>query len=153
MASKLEVEFEMKSSPEKVWESIRESTTLFPKALPKEYESIEILEGDGKSVASVRLIKYPPGLSAISSTKEKIEVVDEGKKMLSYSVIGGDILKYYKNFKAHLSVSPKDEGSWVKWSCEFEKASEEVPNPDLVRDFAIKNFQDLDAYILGLGAV
>ncbi|KAL2253560.1 UNVERIFIED_CONTAM: MLP-like protein [Sesamum indicum] len=73
--------------------------------------------------------------------------------MLSYSVIGGDILKYYKNFKAHLSVSPKDEGSWVKWSCEFEKASEEVPNPDLVRDFAIKNFQDLDAYILGLGAV
>ncbi|KAL0305036.1 UNVERIFIED_CONTAM: MLP-like protein [Sesamum angustifolium] len=109
MASKLEVEFEMKSSQEKVWESIRESTTLFPKALPKEYESIEILEGDGKSVASVRLIKYPPGLSAISSTKEKIEVVDEGKKMLSYSVIGGDILKYYKNFKAHLSVSPKGE--------------------------------------------
>ncbi|KAK4429866.1 MLP-like protein [Sesamum alatum] len=143
------------AEPEKVWECIRESTTLFPKALPKEYESIEILEGDGKSVASVRLIKYPPGLSAISTTKEKIEVVDEGKKSLSYSVIGGDILKYYKDFKAHLSVSPKAEGKGcsVKWSCEFEKASEEVPNPDLIRDFAIKNFQDLDAYILGLGAV
>ncbi|KAI3467489.1 hypothetical protein Pfo_024152 [Paulownia fortunei] len=150
MASKVEVEAEMKSNVEKVWESIRESTTVFPKALPHHYQSIEVLEGDGKSVGSVRLVNYSPGLSEISKpTKEKIELVDEGNKTLSYSVIDGDVLKYYNNFKASLSVIPKGDGSLVKWSCEFDKASEEVPNPDLVRDFAIKNFQDLDAYILG----
>ncbi|PIN09876.1 hypothetical protein CDL12_17536 [Handroanthus impetiginosus] len=148
MASKHEVEVEMKSNAEKVWGSIRESTTLFPKALPDHYESIEVLEGDGKSVASVRLIKYSSGLSGASTTKEKIEFVDEGKKTTGYSVIEGDVLKYYKNFKARLIVSPRGDGSSVKWCCEFEKASEEVPNPDLIRDFVIKTFNDLDAYIL-----
>lgn len=62
MASKIEVEVELKSGAEKVWNNIRESTTVFPKALPHLYEAIEVLEGDGKSVASIRLIKYPPGI-------------------------------------------------------------------------------------------
>lgn len=89
------------------------------------------------------------GLSAISSVKEKIELVDEEKKTLSYSLIEGDALNYYKNFKASLSVSSKgSDGSSVKWWCEFDKTSDESPNPDLIRDFAIKTFQDLDAFIL-----
>lgn len=62
MASKIEVEVELKSNAEKIWENIRESTTVFPKALPHLYGGIEVVEGDGKSVASVRLIKYPPGI-------------------------------------------------------------------------------------------
>lgn len=61
MASKIEMEVELKSEAEKVWNSMRESTTLFPKALPQHYQSIQILEGDGKSVNSVRLVTYPQG--------------------------------------------------------------------------------------------
>ncbi|KAG8366190.1 hypothetical protein BUALT_Bualt17G0050800 [Buddleja alternifolia] len=150
MASKLEVELEVKSSAEKIWESIKDSATIFPKALPDQYESIEVVEGDGKSAGSVRLIKYPPGSSPISTTKEKFELVDEANKTLSYSVVDGDVLKYYKNFKATLAVTPKGDGSLMKWSCEFDKASDEVPNPDVIKDFAVKNFQDLDAYLLGV---
>ncbi|KAH6826747.1 hypothetical protein C2S53_012274 [Perilla frutescens var. hirtella] len=149
MASKIEVEVELKSSAEKIWSGIRESTTLFPKALPQHYQSIQVLEGDGKSVASIRLVSYPPGLSEFSSIKEKIEAVDEGGKIVNYSVIEGELLKYYKNFRGGLSVSSKGEnGSLVKWSCEFDKASEEIPNPDFIKDFAIKTFLDLDAYLL-----
>ncbi|CAA0833697.1 MLP-like protein 423 [Striga hermonthica] len=150
MASKVEVEVEMKSDVGKVWDNIRESTEVFPKALPHHYKSIQVLEGDGKSAGSVRLVTYQPGLPDITKpAKEKIEKVDEGSKSLSYSVIEGDVLNYYKNFKAGLSVGAKGEGSIVKWWCEFDKAREEVPSPDLIRDFAIKNFQDLDAYIIG----
>ncbi|KAL7091616.1 hypothetical protein ACP275_12G116700 [Erythranthe tilingii] len=150
MSSKVEVEVEVKSSAEKVWESIRESTTVFPKALPNQYNSVEVLEGDGKSVGSVRLMKYPPnaGSTEITSSKEKIEAVDEEKRSLSYIVIDGDVLKYYKNFKASLGVNAKGDGSVVKWCCEFDKADEQVPDPDIIKDFAIKSFQDLDAYIL-----
>ncbi|KAL2464865.1 MLP-like protein [Abeliophyllum distichum] len=147
-AQKLEVDVEVKSDAEKFWNGIRNSSTLFPKAFPDQYESIQVLEGDGKSVGSIRLIKYAPGWSTIATTKEKIEFVDEEKKSLSYTSIDGDLLKYYKNFKAHLVITPKGDGSLVKWSCEFEKASEEIPNPHLIRDFAVKNFKDLDAYLL-----
>ncbi|XP_075493080.1 MLP-like protein 423 [Primulina tabacum] len=148
MGSKVEVEAEVKANANKFWESIRESSTLFPKIFPQQYESIEVLEGDGKSVGSVRLVKFAPGISEISSTKEKIESVDEGNKTVSYSVVDGDILKFYKNFKGNLSVNPKGDGSLVKWWCEFDKASEEIPDPDLLKHFALKNFQDLDDYLL-----
>lgn len=79
---------------------------------------------------------------------ERIEVVDEGNKMVEYSVTGVDIIKYYKSFKAKINVTPKVNGSLVKWSCEYEKASEEIPDPTIVKDFAAKIFQRLDAFIL-----
>lgn len=63
MAAKSEMEVEVKSAPEKFWEAIRGSTDLFPKVFPEQYKSIDILEGDGKSVGSVRLVNYAPGIN------------------------------------------------------------------------------------------
>lgn len=84
----------------------------------------------------------------MKSAKEKIEELDEAKKKVAYSVIDGDMMKYYKTFKATLEVIPEAEGSIVKWMCEYEKASDEVPDPSMIRDFAAKNFQEIDAYLL-----
>jgi hypothetical protein len=58
---KLEVEVEVKAHADKFWASIRDSPTILPKAFPNDYKSIEILEGDGKSVGTVRLITYGEG--------------------------------------------------------------------------------------------
>lgn len=84
----------------------------------------------------------------MKSSKERIDNVDDAKKALSYSVIEGDLLKYFKQFKAHVSLTPKGDGSLVKWSCEYEKASDEVPEPNVISDFAIKNFKEVDDYVL-----
>ncbi|XP_028754465.1 MLP-like protein 423 [Neltuma alba] len=145
-AGKLEVEVQVKSPADKFWATIRD-VTIFPKACPQDYKSIEILEGDGKSAGSVHLVTYGEGSSLVKTSKEKIETLDDAKKTLSYSVVGGDLLTYFKLFKAHMSLEAKGEGSLVKWWCEYEKASDEVPDPDMVKDFAIKNFQEVDAYI------
>lgn len=59
----LDVEVELKSPADKFWNAIRDSTTLFPKAFPHQYKSIEVLEGDGKSAGSLRLINYADGNS------------------------------------------------------------------------------------------
>ncbi|KAM7484265.1 hypothetical protein LguiA_000274 [Lonicera macranthoides] len=145
---KLEVEIEVKSEAGKLWDGIKDSTTLFPKAFPDLFNTIQLLEGDGKSVGSVRLVKLAEGSHVVSSSVEKIEVVDEGNKTAEYSVTGVDIIKYYKSFKAKINVIPKVNGSLVKWSCEYEKASEEIPDPTIVKDFAANIFQRLDAFIL-----
>ena len=144
---KLEVDVELKSKPEKFWHGIRESTTLFPKAMPEEYKRIDVVEGDGFSVGSVRLVHYGEGSPLVKVTHEKIEAVDKAKMTYAYSVIDGDLLKFYKNFKAFLVVEPKGDGSLVKWACEFEKASDEIPDPNIIRDFAVKSFKDLDSYL------
>ncbi|KAG6600129.1 MLP-like protein 423 [Cucurbita moschata] len=146
----LNVEVDVKSIAPKFWNSMRDSTIIFPKAFPHDYKSIEVLEGDGKAVGSVRLITYSEGSSLVKDSKERIEAVDEEAMTVSYSVIEGDLLKYYKSFKGHIGVIPKEDGSGskVKWSCEFEKASEEVPDPHVIKDFVVKNFLELDDYVL-----
>ncbi|XP_059447859.1 MLP-like protein 423 [Corylus avellana] len=144
----LEVEVEVKSHSDKFWPTIRDSPIILPKAFPNDYKSIEILEGDGKSVGTIRLITYGEGSPLVKVSKEKIEAFDEGKKTLSYSVIEGDLLAYYKVFKCHITVTPKGAGSLAKWSCEFQKASEEIPDPHIIKDFVVKNFKELDDYVL-----
>ncbi|OVA16280.1 Bet v I domain [Macleaya cordata] len=145
---KIEVEVEVKSSADKFWEAITDSAVLFPKIFPEQYKSIEILEGDGKSVGSIRLLTYGEAIPIVTFAKEKIEVADEANKSLAYSVIDGELATLFKIFKASLQVVPKGDGSSVKWSLEFEKASEEVPDPDLTLELAVKTFNDLDAYLL-----
>ncbi|KAF7809265.1 MLP-like protein 423 [Senna tora] len=147
-SGKLEVEIEVKSNADKFWGVIKDSATIFPKAFPHDYKSIEILEGDGKAPGSVRHISYAEGSPIVKSSKERIDSVDDEKKALSYSVIEGDLLQYFKHFKAHVSLTPKGDGSLVNWCCEYEKTSHEVPDPDVIKEFAVKNFLEVDAYAL-----
>ncbi|KAL2903186.1 hypothetical protein RDABS01_019528 [Bienertia sinuspersici] len=146
---KLEVDVEVKCSPDKFWSSIRESDKLFPKAFPELYKSIDIIEGDGRAVGSVRHFIFTDELPLIKESKEKIDAVDEEKRFVAYSVIEGGVLNFYKFFKAQLQVEPKGEGSLVKWSCEFEKAKDDAPNPEVIfKDFAVKTFKDVEEHLL-----
>ncbi|XP_071701277.1 MLP-like protein 423 [Rutidosis leptorrhynchoides] len=145
---KLDVEVKVKSDAEKFWKSIMDSANIFPKVCSDLYKSVEILEGNGMSVGSVRMVNFAEGSPVVKSAKEKIEELNEAKKKVAYSVIDGDMMQYYKSFKASLEVIPEGEGGLVKWACEFEKASEEVPDPDVIRDFAAKNFKEIDEYLL-----
>lgn len=88
------------------------------------------------------------GSPLVKVSKEKIDGVDEADKLVTYSIIDGDLLKYYKNFNGSIKVIPKGDGSLVKWSCGFEKASDEIPDPHVIKDFAIQNFKELDEFIL-----
>ncbi|KAA3482943.1 MLP-like protein 423 [Gossypium australe] len=136
-SGQLHVDFELKSPAEKVWGTIRDSTTIFPQALSHDYKSIQVLEGDGKAPGSVRLINYSEGSPIVKVSKERIESVDEAENKYVYSIIDGDLLKYYKTFIGKVIVVPKGESSLVKWSYEFEKASEEIPDPSVIKEFAV----------------
>lgn len=61
LRGKLEVDIELKSNVDKYWQTIRDSTTIFPKAFPHDYKSIEIIEGDGKAPGSIRHFTYAEG--------------------------------------------------------------------------------------------
>ncbi|KAE8690804.1 MLP423-like protein [Hibiscus syriacus] len=144
---KLEVEVELKSPAEKVWDTLMNSTTIFPQALPHDYKSIQVLEGDGKSPGTIRLFTYKEGCSLVKVSKEKIELVDEAEKIYVYSIFEGDLMKYYKSVVAKIVVVPKGQSSLIKWSCEFEKVSEDIPDPNTLKEFAVKNFLEIDEYL------
>ncbi|PIA40418.1 hypothetical protein AQUCO_02500252v1 [Aquilegia coerulea] len=143
---RLEVEVEAKSSADKLWEAIKDVTNLLT-IFPDRYKSVDLLEGDGKSVGSIILLKYVEATPGLTFLKERIEEANDTNKSLSYSVIDGELLGLYKTFKVSLQVVPKGDGSLVKWSLEFEKASEQIPEPSFVKTFTVQTFEGLDAYI------
>ncbi|KAL5216294.1 hypothetical protein ABZP36_007695 [Zizania latifolia] len=153
MASKVELMVEVKSAADKLWTALRESTELFPKIFPEQYKSIETVEGDGKSAGTVRLLKYTEGVPMVTFAKEKVEVADDEKKVVSYSVVDGELVDFYKNFRVTLHVTPKGAGedgagAVVSWAMDYDKASDQVPDPDVIKETAAKTFHDLDDYLL-----
>jgi hypothetical protein len=85
-------------------------------------------------------------LLAKSST-QKTDAIDDEKKTLTYSIIEGDLLQYFSKFQAHIAVIPVGEGCEVKWTAEFTKVKHDIPDPTIVKDFAVKNFIEVDDYI------
>lgn len=59
--SKLELETEIKSSGDKLFDVYKNQSSLLPNICPEIIQSIEVVEGDGKSVGSVRLWTYVLG--------------------------------------------------------------------------------------------
>ncbi|XP_073122685.1 MLP-like protein 423 [Henckelia pumila] len=147
MSSTFALEADLKSKPQKIWESINDFSNLFPKIFPQVFDSVTVLEGDGNSPGSVRRINYAKGVPLTPIT-QKIESVDEEAKKMTYSVVDGDILKLYKSFRAHFAVSGKDEGTLVIYSGEYEKINEQVQDPGEFTGIIIKSLYGLDAYLL-----
>ena len=95
---------------------------------------------------------YVVGSQLAKSSTERIETADDEKKTATYSIIEGDLLKYYKSFKGHLALIPDGEGCEMKWCAEYIKVSNDIPDPSIVKDFAVKNFIEVDEYVQSLAA-
>ncbi|EMS66873.1 MLP-like protein 34 [Triticum urartu] len=64
----------------------------------------------------------------VTFAKEKVEVADD-EKVVSYSVVDGELVSFYKNFRVTVQVTDKGAdgaGTVVNWTMEFDKASNEI---------------------------
>ncbi|CAH2033769.1 unnamed protein product [Thlaspi arvense] len=153
LSGALHVEVEVKSPAENFWLALGDGVNLLPREFPKDYKTIQILAGDGNAPGSIRLITYGEGSPLVKISAERIESVDLEKRSMTYSIIGGEMLEYYKTFKGTITITPKDGGSILKWSAEFEKSGHEIDDPHVIKDFAVKNFKEIDEYLLKQSSV
>ncbi|CAD5168006.1 unnamed protein product [Musa acuminata subsp. malaccensis] len=137
MASMVEVGVEVKSSPDKFWTAIHASTKLIPRILPPHHKSIRIIEGDGNSVGTIRLLKYAQGVPLITFAKQAAEELDDA------DITDSEIVSFYKTFKTTLKVEARGDSSLVKYYIEYEKVYEEVPDPHLTQEMAVKHYNEL----------
>ncbi|RVW17010.1 MLP-like protein 43 [Vitis vinifera] len=110
VVAKLELQTEIKSSPDRIFDIYKNKTSLMPKISPDKLKSIEVLEGDGKSVGSVRLWTYVMGGAVIA--KDKIVAIDEEKGSMTFDLIGGEVTNYYKSFKATIEATSEAQRIW-----------------------------------------
>ncbi|RZC71487.1 hypothetical protein C5167_034663 [Papaver somniferum] len=179
----LELAVEFKSPADKFWEALKTWSSILPEVLPETYKSIEVVEDvDGEKNGSVTLWKMNPstlieGAPVMMEEKKKLGSVDEVTKTITYSVVGGDLLKLYKSYEPNFTLIPKistsasaenegddidvvddkveekDEmvgvgGGTVKWSVKYEKVNEMVPEPNMVKAMIFKTLLILDEHVL-----
>ena len=56
-------------------------------------------------------------------------------------------MELYKSFKFIVQATPKGEGSLVRWTLVYEKLNVDVPDPNLMLQFAIDLTKDIDAHL------
>lgn len=89
--------------------------------------------------------------------KDKIVAVDEMNKSVTFDIVEGEITKYFRSYKATIQilvdqseVGKKKKKNMVKWSVEYEKMSEEVPDPTAQVEFLVNMAMEVDNYIFNL---
>ncbi|GMY24535.1 MLP-like protein 34 [Fagus crenata] len=129
--ARLEAQVEIKSPLEKFFGFYRNNMHHLVQMFPKNIKSFQLQE-------EMR--------SGPMTAKVKIEDIDDGDMSMTFNVIQGDVLRFYKSFKAKLQVIKVHKGAGsVEWTVEFEKANENSPDPEHYVDFAIKMSKGLDA--------
>ncbi|XP_031252028.1 MLP-like protein 34 [Pistacia vera] len=113
---------------------------------PDKVQSVHIQKEDGKSKGSVKKWDYTLDGEEISAT-ETIEAADDSKKMITFKIMDGEIMKAFKNFKATAQAIPKEESCLVKWIVEYEKRSQNIPDPVDYRELATKKCRDMDGHL------
>lgn len=83
-------------------------------------------------------------------SKQVVEAADENHKSITYKAFGGDLMQIYKSIKAIIHVNQNAEYSLVTWTLEYEKMSEDVPDPSSLVDLAYKITKSTDILQLQL---
>lgn len=81
-------------------------------------------------------------------TKEIVEEVDEENNLITFKVIGGDITEAYKDFTIKIQCIPKNQGSIVHWTLEYEKLHDKIPDSYNLLQFCVSVSKDIDAHLI-----
>ncbi|KAF8118807.1 hypothetical protein N665_0002s0116 [Sinapis alba] len=96
---------------ESVWALLRRFDN--PRAYKNFIRQCRIMQGDGLHAGDLREVMVVSGLPAVSST-ERLEILDEERHVISFSVVGGDHrLENYRSVTTLHATSDDEEGTVV----------------------------------------
>lgn len=91
-----------------VWSVVRRFDN--PQAYKHFVKSCQVIVGDGIQVGTLREVHVVSGLPAVSST-ERLEILDEDRHVISFSVVGGD--HRLRNYRSVTTLQPNGNGTLV----------------------------------------
>ncbi|MBA0846336.1 hypothetical protein Goshw_000672 [Gossypium schwendimanii] len=144
---KMDCQIVIKTPAEKFYNTFRTKSHLIPKMSNGLMIDGKLLQGDWNTVSCVRLWSYvSEGKSEM--VKEILENVDDENRTMVFKMVEGQILNYYKSWRSIFNITPMGEGSLVKWTMEFEKQNENIPDPDKYISYMMCLTKNIDAYLL-----
>ncbi|MCD9643689.1 hypothetical protein HAX54_031344 [Datura stramonium] len=106
-------------------------------------DHFEIHEGETVNIDSVIGWKYNEA-GQKKFMKKVIEAIDPHKKSTRWKVIEGDILESYNSFILVLSC----EYQWTTWTFEYEKKTEDIPEPLALMGVILDMTKDIESHFL-----
>lgn len=83
--------------------------------------------------------------------KEVVESINLIDLSITFKVTEGDLLDVYNSFRFIIKLSPHIlSGSVVHWTLEYEKPSDDTPDPTSLMKEVIQVSKDVDAYVSNL---
>lgn len=146
----MEADIEIEAPADRFLEMVTRRMSQISNISPNKVASCKLLEGDWGKEGSVILYKYLLDGNARVG-KELFEAIDFEKNSVTWKVMEGDILQYYKSFKSSFQATPKakgdDESTCVHWTLEYEKLNDKVPDPHAKLQLIAGVVKDIDAYL------
>ncbi|XP_047308266.1 kirola-like [Impatiens glandulifera] len=136
---------EIKSDGDVFHELFRSKPHHISNISPTNY--LDLHEGDWGTVGSVIFWKYThDGKEKVA--KERIEAIDEEKKLVTFKVIEGDLMELYKTCIFTVHVDTHGENNLVTWTVEYEKLNEDVEDLTSMLDFCVALTKDIETHHL-----
>ncbi|KAK1423127.1 hypothetical protein QVD17_18422 [Tagetes erecta] len=147
LSGKRVAQVEIKSNGDvfhKLWKS---NPHQVPSLTPTTIQNCQTVDGEVGTVGSVLLWNYfHDGKDCVGKTL--LKDINNSKKLLTFEVIGGDLLEQYTTFFIHIQVDKHGSNNLVTWTVEYEKLNPNVPDPDTLMDFYTKVAKDIETHHL-----
>ncbi|KAK7323572.1 hypothetical protein VNO77_27049 [Canavalia gladiata] len=143
---KVETSMHIKSSAKQFYDLFCNRTHHISNMCPDIIQDVKIHQGEWGNEGSIIYWNYIyEGKTFV--VKHVIEGVDRKNNIITFKAIDGGPLGYYKSFKVTLQVTPKKKGCEVHWMLEYEKQSDNIPDPHYDLHLAGVITKDIDAYL------
>ncbi|MCD9638032.1 hypothetical protein HAX54_021697 [Datura stramonium] len=76
--------------------------------------------------------------------KQLIEAFDPNKKLCRWKAIDGDVLEMYNSF----TIVSSCEHPWTTWAIEYEKKTEDTPEPLTLLGLILQMTMDIEGHLL-----
>nr|XP_004237497.1 MLP-like protein 34 [Solanum lycopersicum] len=110
---------------------------------PKLINHCEIHEGEIGKIGTVLSWKYIDD-GKEKFLKEEIKHIDPQKKSITWEVIEGDVLELYNFF----IITTSSEHQWTTVTFEYEKKTENIPEPLSFLDYFVNVMKDMEGHLL-----
>ncbi|XP_022956032.1 MLP-like protein 43 [Cucurbita moschata] len=145
---KLETNVKIKASAQKFHEILHQRPHHISNICSDKIQGVELHEGEWGKAGTILDWRYVLD-GKVHKAKKVIEDVDEEKNSFTWKLVEGDLLELYNNLKIKVQCIPKDEGSVIHYTLEYEKLHEGIPDSHSLLQLCAEVTKDIEAHLVG----
>ncbi|KAL3338533.1 hypothetical protein AABB24_027586, partial [Solanum stoloniferum] len=142
LKGKLTVAMEAKCGGHSIHNIIHTNTHHVP-TISRVINEFEIHEGETIKIGSVVSWNYNDA-GQKKFMKQVVEAIDPHQKLSRWKIIEGDVLDIYSSFTIVTCFEPQ----WSIWTIEYEKKTEDTPEPLTQLGLLIDMSKDIESHLL-----